>query len=101
MLSEFCVAIGPSSYFRLPRKLMVWRGSGCPWPPLTVTHFAERLKGAFGLSTLTDRTPMSPSRHSLRKRGVRATSAFPLIAIEDRTSRDVSKVHQKRTFSRP
>jgi len=38
------------------------------WPPETVTHFAERLKGTFGLfSVLTDRlrTAMSPSGQKL------------------------------------
>jgi hypothetical protein len=29
---------------------MVWRGSGRPWPRLTVTQFAERLKDTFGSS---------------------------------------------------
>ncbi len=28
---------------------MVWRGFGRPWPPLTVTHFAGRLKDTHGV----------------------------------------------------
>src|SRR5467141_979 len=56
-LGDSCsVAIGTSSCFRIQRNSRVWRGSGCPWPPLTVTHFAKRLKGTLRpLSTLTDR----------------------------------------------
>jgi hypothetical protein len=42
------VAIGTAFRFRIQGKPIVWRGSGRPWPPHTVTHFADRPQGLIG-----------------------------------------------------
>ena len=48
-----------------------------------------------GMSEANDfKGPTSGMGPSLQKRHVRATSALPLVATEERTSRDVSNVRQ-------